>query len=75
MQAADSISNPMDYPNLFEELEYALQAEEWASRHQLHEAPAKLCVLLLTLPMLSSTEGLIMYSPFWGGGWQVSTAC
>ena len=65
----------MDYPNLFEELEYALQAEEWASRHQLHEAPAKLCVLLLTLPMLSSTEGLIMYSPFWGGGWQVSTAC
>ena len=30
----------MDYPNLFEGLDYALKAEEWLKGHGLHEAPA-----------------------------------
>ena len=34
----------MDYPNLFEGFDLAIQAEEWISKHQLHEAPANLYV-------------------------------
>ena len=39
-KAADSIADPVDYPNLFEGLEYALKAEEWLQGHKLHEAAA-----------------------------------
>jgi len=39
-KAADSIADPVDYPNLFEGLEYALEAEAWLGQHLLQEAPA-----------------------------------
>lgn len=39
-KAAESIADPLDYPNLFEGLHYALQAEEWLKAHPLHEAPS-----------------------------------
>jgi len=39
-KAAESIADPLDYPNLFEGLHHALKAEEWLKAHPLHEAPA-----------------------------------
>jgi len=39
-KAAESIADPLDYPNLFDGLHHALQAEEWLKQHPLHEAPA-----------------------------------
>lgn len=41
-KAAESIADPMDYPNLFEGLDYALKAEAWLKGHGLHEAPASI---------------------------------
>ena len=43
-QAADSIADPADYPNLFEGLEHALEAEAWLLQHRLQEAPSSVCV-------------------------------
>ena len=39
-KAAESIADPLDYPNLFDGLELSLKAQEWLSSHPLHEAPA-----------------------------------
>jgi len=39
-KAADSIADPLDYPNLFDGLEYALKAETWLKGHQLQQASA-----------------------------------
>merc|ERR1719465_124422 len=39
-KAAESIADPIDYPNLFDGLEGALAAEEWLKGHVLQEAPA-----------------------------------
>ena len=39
-KAADSIADPIDYPNLFDNLDTALKAEEWLKGHVLQEAPA-----------------------------------
>jgi len=33
-KAAESIADPLDYPNLFEGLDYALKAEEWLKEHR-----------------------------------------
>ena len=41
-KAAESIADPVDYPNLFDNLEYAMKAEEWLQGHKLHEAPASI---------------------------------
>lgn len=39
-KAADSIADPLDYPNLFDGLELALRAEEWLKGHRLQDASA-----------------------------------
>ena len=39
-KAAESIADPIDYPNLFHGLDDALKAREWLTGHVLHEAPA-----------------------------------
>ena len=41
-KAADAIADPLDYPNLFDGLEYALKAESWLGGHQLHAAAASI---------------------------------
>jgi len=41
-KAADSIADPLDYPNLFDGLEYALKAETWLQSNKLQEASAQI---------------------------------
>ena len=41
-KAAESIADPIDYPNLFDGLDLALKAEEWLKGHVLQEAPASI---------------------------------
>jgi len=41
-KAAESIANPLDYPNLFDGQEFAVKAEEWVQAHGLHGAAASL---------------------------------
>ena len=41
-KAADSIADLIDYPNLFDNLDTALKAEEWLKGHVLQEAPASI---------------------------------
>ena len=41
-KAAESIADPLDYPNLFDGLDLALTAEEWLKGHVLQEQPASI---------------------------------
>ena len=41
-KAAESIADPLDYPNLFDGLDLALSAEEWLKGHVLQEQPASI---------------------------------